>query len=380
MPDSSYSLEIVKTDADLARLEADWDRLSRQATEPNVFTTFDWFQVWNQEFVCGVAAERLHTHVLALRQAGRLTGVTPLIRVTTQRAGLSFRRLQFALHDDEWDYNDLVVGEDGPKQIEAVAELLQKTAKDWEIVDLKNLRADGNTMEQIGGALRRAGLHYTALPTAERCPYLILDGTWEEMLSRRSGTARHAFRNRKSRLLRTLGEGLRMRIIEDPRCEPGLLERMIALEAQKHVDGKLSVPFVGRHAGAFSTLFDKLGPKGWLCVALMEWNDRLLSWHLLFRCGGKLWGYLTAYDHEFARLSPGSMLVPSIIDYGRERGCTEYDFLGGDESYKAQWAMSFHERQRLLIWNGRWKSRLYAAAYRKLRMTVHVPTAIQEQV
>src|SRR5665213_149442 len=213
----------------------------------------------------------------------------------------------------------------------------------------------------------KAGLFCALLPAEERCPYMRIDSGWDEMLSHRSSATRHSFRNRESKLRRFVGEGLRLRILDAPHTEPDLLERMVVLEAQKRSNGLLSVPFLGQHTEVFESVFKRLGPKGCLCIALLESKDRLLSWHLLFRCGSKLWGYLTAYDHEFGKLSPGSMLIPAIIDYGFAHGFTEYDFLSGEESYKLQWANGFHQRKRILIWNGRWKSRLYAEIYRRMR-------------
>ena len=82
----------------------------------------------------------------------------------------------------------------------------------------------------------------------------------------------------------------------------------------------------------------------------------------------KLWGYLTAYDHDFSRLSPGSMLIPTLVDYAFSRGYTEYDFLSGEESYKMQWTKGFHHTYRLLVWNRRPMSRLRASVYLRLRV------------
>ncbi|MGB7547414.1 MAG: GNAT family N-acetyltransferase [Terracidiphilus sp.] len=269
-------------------------------------------------------------------------------------------------HEQEWDYNDLVLGDDVAGQTEAVMDFLSHSAKKWDLIDLRDLRDAGNAITHIESALKRAGLPYRLLREEERCPFMPIDGPWSEILGRRSSATRHTFRNRQSRLNKMTGEGLRVRILDDPHKEPGLLEKMIALEAQKHVGGKPSPPFLGVHSEVFASLFDSLGPKGWLCVAMMELDDRLLAWHLLFRCGGKLWGYLTAYDHDFSHLSPGSMLVPAIVDYGFAHGYTEYDFLSGEEPYKMQWATGFHHTYRLLIWNRRWISRF--RAYRNLRV------------
>jgi CelD/BcsL family acetyltransferase involved in cellulose biosynthesis len=358
-------VESITEEKKISSLQNDWDRLSCASEYPNVFMTADWFQSWYEDLARRSGAGKLKPSVLSVKRDGIITGIAPLSCAVTSRYGMELRRLQFLARDHEWDYNDLVVGDDVPGQTAALVDFLCRTKSDWELIDLQDLRDAGGALEHFRTVLTKSGLPHLVVPAEERCPYMPIDGTWAEMLGRRSSVTRHSFRNRQSRLNRLTGGELRIRILDDPQNESGLLDRMIALEMQKQVGGRISIPFLGQHAGVFVSLFDKLGPKGWLCVAVMEWNDRLLSWHLLFRCGKRLWGYLTAYDHEFARLSPGTMMIPAIVDHGFAQGCTEYDFLSGEEPYKMQWATGFHHRYRVLIWNERPKSRLYAAAYRR---------------
>lgn len=358
MPSAQYAIEPVITEAGVSNLQEDWNRLSHASEFPNVFTTFDWFQAWYKRFPRARRFSKRRPNVLTLKTDGKIVGIAPLILLKTFRLGVSARQLKFVAR--EWDYNDLVLGNEPEDQTTAVMEYLAERDKEWDLIDLRDLRDTGGSIARITSALTRANLPFRLLPEEERCPFMLIDGPWSEILSRRSASTRHAFRNRQSRLDRMSAEGLRMRIIHSPQDEPDLLKKMIAIEAQKHVGGELSPPFLGLFGDVFVELFDKLGPQGWISVGVMELDDRLLGWHLLFRCGGKLWGYLTAYDHAFSRLSPGTMLVPTIIDYGFSHGFTEYDYLSGEESYKMQWTTGFHHTYRLLVWNRRWTSRLRA--------------------
>ena len=253
-------------------------------------------------------------------------------------------------------------------QTEAVTEHLARSSTEWDVADLRDLRDVGAAIPSMERALVRSGLCYRLLREEERCPYMPIDASWPEMLRRHSSSTRHTFRLQQSRLKKMSDKEVRIRIVEDPNNEQGLLEKMIAVEAQKRVGGKLSVPVVGRYPDVFASLFSTLGAQGWIRVAVMESDDRLIAWHLMFCCGGKLWGYLTAYDLEYSRLSPGSMSLPAIVNYGFSRGYTEYDFLRGEEAYKLRWATGSHQSYRLLIWNRRWASRLRASAYLRMRI------------
>jgi CelD/BcsL family acetyltransferase involved in cellulose biosynthesis len=369
MASSDYTIETITTQEGFASLEQDWNRLSQASALANVFMTFDWFRAWNQRFAGEAWRGQRRLNILVLRQDGAVVGISPLIRAVSSRFGFTVRRLEFVGRD--WDYNDLVVGDSSTGQIEAVLKFLSRTSEQWDIVDLRHLRDAGNAIEQLEGALSSASLPYRIGPEEERCPYMLIDAPWSEMVGRRSPATRHVFRNQQSRLNRLSAEGLRVRIIENPRQEPGLLERLVALEAQKHVGGELSPPFLGKYQEVFRSLFETLGPRGWFSIALMELGDRLLAWHLLFRCGQKLWGYLTAYDHNFARLSPGTMLIPAIIDYGFAHGFREYDLCNGEEPHKKRWATDSRQIHRLQIWNRRWISRVRGFAYFDLRPALH---------
>jgi CelD/BcsL family acetyltransferase involved in cellulose biosynthesis len=372
VPDSACLVESAISEDAVLGIREDWDRLSATAQNPNVFTTFDWYEAWYRCFAQRDGADRLRRNVLVFKRNGIVCGISPLAMAITSQYGVRLRRLQFVAREHEWDYNDLVVGDEAGQQVAAFAEYLKCTKGDWDLVDLMDLRATEEEALRIQNAIVHEGLHCLVLPAEERCPYFPIEGTWEQMLLHRSRSTRHSFRNRQARQEKFAGDRLRVRILDTPHTEPGLLKKMIELETQKRSKGVLSVPFLGKHAEVFESLWTVLGTRGWLYVSLLELDDRLLAFQLLFRSGKRLWGYLTAFDHEFAYLSPGSTLVSAASDYGFANGFDEFDLLSGEEPYKLHWATGFNQRARILIWNDRLKSRLYAAFMRR-RIAAEIP-------
>jgi CelD/BcsL family acetyltransferase involved in cellulose biosynthesis len=313
--------------------------------------------------------------VLVLKKDGGIAGLSPLINRTASRFGMAVRKLEFV--GREGDYNDLVLGNDPAGQINALVDYLAQTRRQWDLLELSDLRDTGNTLAIIGGALSRAGLIYRLLPEKEKCPYVPIDAPTSIIVRRLSQSkgrrtdGLHTLRKKQHRLERLSAEGLRVRIIEDPSGESGLLQKLIALEAQKRVRGELSPPFIANYPEVFQSLFDTLGPRGWFCIGLMELGERPIGSRLVFRCGKKLWDFLTAYDHTFSRLSPGTMLVSALIDYGFSHGFDEFDFMRGEESYKMQWTTQMHQSHRLLIWSPGWVSRARAFIYLDLKPAVY---------
>ena len=300
--------------------------------------------------------------------------MTPLVRRVSSRGLLRVRKLEFStIHAD---YNDAVLGGDFAAQIMAVVDCLAQTADQWDIVDLRDLGDSEDRIACIRNSLAHAGLSYRFLPERERCPYMSVQCSWAEMIKKHSRSTRRVFRN----FTEMTREGLRVRIVEDPQKEPGLLKQLIALEAQKRVRGERSAPFLGIYSELFQSLFDTLGPRGWITVVLLEWKGRLVAWQLLYRCGKKLWGYSTAYDHGFSDLSPGTVLIPAVVDYCYAHGFEEFDLLRGEEPYKMRWATGFHQSYRLLIWNRRWMSRLRANAYLRFRVQNSISKMVERQI
>jgi CelD/BcsL family acetyltransferase involved in cellulose biosynthesis len=365
---NGYSIEPITTNEGLSDVEEDWNRLSETAGSPNVFTTLDWFRAWNQHFAGKDHGGRRQPQVLILKRDGAVAGISPLIHRRASRFGLVVRKVEFL--EGPADYNDLVLGDDPASQAEAVVDYLARSQDEWDLVDLRNLRAAGNSTALIERALSRTSFIYRILPEA-RCPYLAIDADWSGMVRKLSRSNRHTIRRKQRRLERLATEGLRVRFIENPGAEPGLLDTLIALESQKRIGDRPVTPLFTRHPEVFRSLFDTLGPRGWIHVAVMERGDRPLAWQVSFRCGKKLWAYSTAYDPSFSRFSLGALLVPACLDYGFSHGYQEYDFLRGEEPYKMTWSTGCHETFRLLAWSPRWTSRMRAFLYLDFKTAVY---------
>lgn len=346
-------------------LEPDWNRLNEAAQYPNAFATYGWFRVWLTKGVSEHRSGFFVPQVLVLKKAGSIAGIAPLVLRTSSRLGLRIRRLEFVTPNG--DYNELTVGNDPKGQIDAVIDFLAGTPEQWDVVHLRDLRDTGEGTTRIECALRRAGLPYTVEYEVENCPWLPIDGGSTDRMARLPG---HARRNLRRRVERAQAAGMRVRIIENPHQEPGLVETLAALDYQKHLHRRTPT-FIGTYAEVIQPLFEALGPRGWLYVALLEIAGKPAAFQLGYRCGDKLWDYAKAYDPAFSALAPGTLLLPALLDYGFQHGFREYDFLRGEEEYKLVWSTGMNRRLRLVIWNHLYASRLRKFAYHDVAPTAY---------
>lgn len=345
MAGADYTIEVISNRAVLSNLEIDWNRLSEAASDPNVFTTFGWFQAWTRRLASDRHASYFCPHVFVLRQGEAVAGLCPLTYRRASRFGFGVRKLEFASIFS--DYNDLVLGGDPFGQTNAVVDYLAQNSNDWDVLDLRDLRDTGGQIDLLKSALSRSGLPYLISPEQDGCPFTPIDGDAASLMKRLSGRRRKHLR--KQTELASI-EGLKTRIVENPQDEPFLLKTLVDLEHEKHLHRSWAA-FIGAYPEVFQSLFDDLGPRGWLYVALLELKGQPIAFQLGFRCGSKLWDYTTAYDSSYSRFAPGTLLLPALLDYGFERGFDEYDFLRGEEPYKLVWSIGRHRRFRVLVWN-----------------------------
>ncbi len=357
---TSYVVNILHSDSEVASAESDWNRLLVLDGSPNVFMSYGWFNAWIRQHAEESPSSRIAPFVLKLLQDGQVTGIAPLARRISSRA-LRIRKISFATHHS--DYNDLMVGSDLDGQTSAIVEFLAKNKREWDLVDLRELRDTGDGCKSLEQALQRSGLPYRIFTEPEGCPFLRIEGNAATVMQRLSGHVRRTLRRRSEK---AQDEDMRIRIIERPDLEPGLVDTLTALDWKKQAH-RSSPVFFAAYPRAFKEVFEKLGPMNQLYVALLEIGNQPVAFQLGFRCGKKFWDYTKAYDRAYSRFAPGTLLLPALLDYCADGGFEEYDFLRGEEEYKLIWSSGIHRRFRVIVWNHRWTSRIKAALFLKYR-------------
>jgi CelD/BcsL family acetyltransferase involved in cellulose biosynthesis len=244
----------------------------------------------------------------------------------------------------------------------AIADHLALDADHWDVINLINLyRKD--EISRFQNALLNCSLPFQLAPELEGSPYLVLETGSPAIMRRISAQGRRKLRKE---IEAAALAGMKVRIIENPENENGLINKLADLEQKKSRFLKVE-PFISRYPKEFQSIVNTMGPRSLLYIALLEQEETPIAFQLGFRCGSKLWGYVGAYDPSFARSSPGKLLLPHIWDYGCSHGYDEFDFLSGEEPYKMRWSTGCREKFRMRIWNRHYISRFDKWLYENVR-------------
>ncbi len=356
--DGNYSFQTISSEAELLSIQAEWNSLHAASGTGNAFTSFDWTWTWWEHFGAIRSPER-QLFIQVVRRAGRVVGIAPLVRRRTRRGRIDkVELLGFPLAD----YPDFLLA---PGEARAVSLLLRHLSHEtalWDLMELRDLSPAFATASLLKDALNQLPLHGMSYPE-DACPYIEIGGDWESVLQQHSRRTRHTFRA-QSRRLKELGAEIQ--VLDHLPQGRGLMERLSELDGAKRWN-RFALPPLYSSPEFFRSLFNRLGPSGQLYVALLEKSGSLIAGELGFKAGKKLWCYWRAFDAAYRALSPGTLLLGAVIDYGFRNGYSEYDFTRGDEDYKKRWAHKARQNVGFLFWHESWVSRSASFLYRNIR-------------
>lgn len=308
-------------------LAPEWEGLLRRSTVTGPFMTWPWIGSWLE--TVGSTAD---LELVTARDPGTglLVGIAPFYVADAVRAGIRLKELRFiGAGVAAPDHLDLLI-EDGADPGLATA-LWQAvlSRRRWHLMHLNGVVADGHL---AAVTLRRRTDTAVKLP----CPYLSLEGGWDEVSKRLDSRLRKNLERYGRKLDR----------------DAEVTERMVATPEDLDVTFDHLVRFHQSvrtshgDAGVFAT--DQIQRLLRLAAHRFLAAGRLRLWRLdadgapiavimCVRAADSVAFYTTGYDQAWSKYGPGRRIMARAVRAAIEEGATEFDFLRGDEPYKRSW-------------------------------------------
>jgi CelD/BcsL family acetyltransferase involved in cellulose biosynthesis len=87
----------------------------------------------------------------------------------------------------------------------------------------------------------------------------------------------------------------------------------------------------------YTQLSRSLLARGWLELWVLELDGRIVAVQFAFRFGERVFQLQEGYDHQLTSDRPGLVLRGAVLRQLISEKVRIYDFLGGEDSYKARW-------------------------------------------
>jgi len=320
---------IVARDAGaLAALERDWDALAENVP----FRTYRWAMTWWRHY----RQENRDLFVaLVVDAAGKLVGVAPWYLETSAREGRVLRLLGSG--EVCSDYQTVLCREAQVAPVAAcLAEWLAGEVADrWQTLDLAGVADADPAIAELGRQMVARG-HIVDHRAEGNAWSVELPADWDRYLSTLSRTRRE----RTRQMLRRLIDPGRAVAHEVQRPED--LDRAFDILIELHQRRRQSMDQPGCFASSRFTAFHRdvarqLLSAGQLRLRWIELDGRPIAAEYSLVGGETIYYYQGGFEPDAANDRPGWLAFATSLKDAIAGGYQTFDFLRGDEAYKASW-------------------------------------------
>ena len=317
-------VEVITCRKRFAEIKPNWDALWRRCNG-DVFQNHAWIATWldsSHGFATPRIAVAWHGH--------DILAAIPLV----VRRRFGFRTLEWSAQSVS-DYCDALA------MPEAISQLSQLWIAVWQagrfdLANLTQVRPDALVrpvldQEGMGHAIARRQ------DRQERC--FAIDCVWPngEAWFRSLGKKGRNNFWRGERILAGCGGEVAFRCL-DP-AEQSIeaqLRHVMALKRDWLRTTQASSPLLGRNGKTVDAMLHAITDIGQMRLFLLMCGDRVAAASVNFICGDTMQAYMTSYDPEFDRASPGMILIVQYTKWAFDNGLRKVDFLRGDEPFKSR--------------------------------------------
>ncbi|MEX0984802.1 MAG: GNAT family N-acetyltransferase [Actinomycetota bacterium] len=202
--------------------------------------------------------------------------------------------------------------------------------EDWADADLWGLPEDAGWYALLGDAASAHGLAVEEAPDHDGvAPFLALPATWDGYLEGLASKLRHEIRRKAKKLEAEAGP---FEIVTaDASTLVPMLDRFV--ELHRLSEGPKGVFMVPGMEIFFRRLGETFG-SGVFRLNMIRVGGSLAAGTIGFVFGGTTYLYNSAFDRSWGGLAPGMVLVAEDVRLAIEDGCSGFDLLKGDYSYK----------------------------------------------
>jgi CelD/BcsL family acetyltransferase involved in cellulose biosynthesis len=318
-----------------------WERLRQSAPTEPLFLTPEWQESWSTTLGNGRAV------ILAVADGNEVLALAPLGQASLGGGLMVLRPLGVGVSD----YLDLLLPPDPAARracLGVLVDSLVARAAAWDALDLRGLPAESPTVGDLVAVGAERGLRCAVLPGYAR-PGIDLSGGWPAYLRTRPGRFRYNLRSR----LRRLGElgDVRFRQVNSADEVGPALAVLADLHARRWAGQHTSTIFSSseRARRFYAEACARYQDRGLLDLTLLEVGGRVVAGGLSFVDRGTFYYYLPAWDPDLATLAPSSLLLAHLVERACETGLQRFDFMLGEEPYKASWANEQRQTVNLVV-------------------------------
>ena len=338
------SLRIYQNFDELISLRAAWDELLSRYPASTTFSTWEWLSCWWRCF-----GGKRHLLVLALFDSSYLVGLAPM-SISKEHCGPFSLRSVRLMGDGSGDSDNL----DFPVQpgfervfADSVLDHLRQHKRRWDVCLLNTLPQDSPVASCLRENLRSS--KWILFEGCSKSSAVPLQENWESYAQSLSSEDRNNLERYTRRLQRRYSTRVYRCTMADqlPTCLAALFRLHQGRWQAAGEPGSFSS---AERREFYAQLSRCLLARGWLELWVLEIDGEIAAVQFGFRYGDRFFQLQEGYDHKRTSDRPGYVLRGEVLKRLISEKVKIYDFLGGEDPYKARWG----------AWEGRYRQLHFA--------------------
>lgn len=343
MTSDPVQVVVVHDFAALASRAGQWNRLAERACTNTVFQTYQCHASWWSAF-----GHDRRLLVLLAETGGELVGVAPLMLSEQRVLGFAQRVVEF-IGARSFDYCDFIVDRERPEVLALLVRTLGQGEAAFDQLYLRDIPDTSPTIGELRSLFGNRGLATDVRVLYEAPTRLFNDPESDRQLLNKKSLKRHYNHFKNS------GE-LEFRNCASADEALGYLDGFFEQHVRRRtVTDTPSVFEDERMRSFFRELVRTLAPRGWLLFSVVLFNGKAIAMHFGFEYGNRIIWYKPAFDLDYARHSPGEVLIRYLLEYALERKVSEFDFTIGAEAFKYRFANHTRSNYAVRVFRSRFQ-------------------------
>jgi len=323
-------IEVISQLAELLKLKHEWDNLHEESDIDHPFLTFEWISCFWRSY--GKDKELI---ILTAREGGKMVGIAPLMKTRITHRGFRFKAVTFIADYFHTSRAGFILSGNKKEALTAMIEYLRKTDSLDDVCLFPYLVKDSeNEILLSDTLLNKIQKNHITIPCLVS-PYIKINQSWDNYFKTRSKNFCDNFTKLNNRYKRAGN----FEIIKytDRDIEEAIQELLSVSRNTWQYDNGTAIASTEANIEFYSSFIKKAAVRGWLNLWILRKNDKPIAFVYDLVYKDKEFGIKTGYDKEYCKDSPGEYLIGNIIKKCFDDGMTEFEMLGGPNSYKLRW-------------------------------------------
>jgi len=340
------TIETITEYSKFESIKETWNELLKKSITHVPYLTHEWFKI-ALEYLDNVK----ELHIILVKDDEEIIAIAPFLVSRIRLLGFSITKLGF-IKNSYTPFQDFILTVKKEESIAVILKYLKSKSRQWNLVELEEMRADSITTKLLKKACSSNGLFFHE-EFKSNSFYLPVDQTWEQALKQLKPKIRREFK-RKHKRLAGLGD-LKLEIFTDIEQINKHLGILFDLYAKSWKGREKKTEFYYKLAEVFSK-----GDNLFLFTLFL--NNKPIGYLYTIKIDNTLYCIKTTYDSSYAAFAPGVVLTYKSIEHMHNHDdVREFDIGRGEERYKKDWSTSRYIQVTSYLGNQRLMNFIYFA-------------------